>query len=291
GIAGELCIAGVGLARGYLNRPQLTAERFVNFPHSPTHPLTHSTIYRTGDLARWLPDGNIEFLGRIDYQVKIRGFRIELGEIENRLISHEAVKETAVITREDEKGNYFLCAYYVPINSGEELQVPALREFLSRELPGYMIPSYFVSLESMPLTGSNKIDRKALPEPEGLRAQVGTAYLVPQTELEKKIAETWMKVLNIDKVGIHDNFFELGGNSLKIVQLNMQLKEDLGKDIPVVLMYRHLTVSSFAHYLMEKEREAVSSVEGKRRNQSEEALSRAKNLFKHAVKKTRKQVM
>ncbi|MDP4147651.1 MAG: amino acid adenylation domain-containing protein, partial [Bacillota bacterium] len=157
GVPGELCISGEGLARGYLNRPELIAEKFVSNPYE-----SGERMYKTGDLARWLPDGNIEFIGRIDHQIKIRGFRIELGEIESQLLKHEDIKEAVVIDREDKEGNKYLCAYVV---SDKEITVTELREHLSKELPDYMIPAYFMQLENIPLTPNGKIDRKALPEP------------------------------------------------------------------------------------------------------------------------------
>ncbi|WP_438498695.1 AMP-binding protein, partial [Paenibacillus sp. IHBB 3054] len=155
GVAGELCIAGDGLARGYLNRPELTAEKFVDNPFEPG-----TRMYRSGDLARWLPEGNLEYLGRIDHQVKIRGYRIECGEIEAQLMAHAHIREAVVMAREDEQGQAYLCAYLV---SDEAVPVPELRAQLATQLPDYMIPSYFVELEKLPLTPNGKVDRKALP--------------------------------------------------------------------------------------------------------------------------------
>jgi polyketide synthase PksN len=245
--------------------------------------MTNDILYRTGDLGRWLLDGNIQCLGRVDHQVKIRGFRIELQEIENRLISHEKIVEAVVIAKEREDNHKFLCAYYVPADKSMEPQVSELRDYLLMDLPDYMIPSYFVEIESIPLTPNKKIDRKALPEPDGARPSVGAAFLVPQTDLEKEIARYWMEVLQLDKVGIHDNFFELGGNSMNIIQLNSLLKEALKKDIPVVAMFRHLTISSFARYITEEERKTTFP---KKEDQQVEALKRAKKIFKTTIKKT-----
>ena len=180
GVNGELCIAGEGLARGYLNQPELTAEKFV------ANPFEEGTrMYRTGDLARWLPDGNIEFLGRIDHQVKIRGFRIELGEIESRLMQHPRIREVVVIARTDAGKDKYLCAYYV---AGEELEVKELRSFLAAELPGYMLPGFFVPLKALPLTANGKVDRKALPDPD--RSLIsGTEYVPAANETEQKLVE------------------------------------------------------------------------------------------------------
>ena len=235
GVPGELCIAGDGLARGYLNRPELTAEKFVLNPFETAdrgpmaeknhllqseEPVAESQLmYRTGDLVRWLQDGNIEFLGRIDHQVKVRGYRIELGEIESRLLKHESIIEALVMARDDQKGNKYLCAYTV---CTQELKTQDLREYLSKELPEYMIPSYFVQLDRMPLTPNGKVDRKTLPEPEkNLCTQV--EYVEPRNETEEKIAVVFKEVLGVERVGIKDNFFELGGDSIKAIQVSARL--------------------------------------------------------------------
>ncbi|MBN2862730.1 MAG: amino acid adenylation domain-containing protein [Bacteroidales bacterium] len=210
GIPGELCIGGDGLARGYLNRPDLTAEKFIENPFEPG-----KKMYRTGDLARWLPDGNIEFLGRIDFQVKIRGYRIELGEIENRLLSHESVNEVVVLAKEDENQNKFLCAYIV---TEEELTVKQLRDYLSTYLPEYMVPAHFVSLDSIPLNRNGKIDRKALPDV--LRnIDSGVEYLEPSNEVEEHLVNFLKEILGVEKISTLDNFFALGGDSIKALQL------------------------------------------------------------------------
>jgi acyl-coenzyme A synthetase/AMP-(fatty) acid ligase/aryl carrier-like protein len=290
GVCGEIYIGGHGVARGYLNNPELTEQKFlgVQGPFFKKVP-GRRRLYKTGDLGRWLPDGDIELSGRIDFQVKIRGFRIELAEIEKRLSQYKNVKEAVVTARPDESGNKYLCAYYVPVEAEEgAIDAGELREFLGLELPEYMIPSYFVSLKEMPLTASRKIDRQALPDPVGGRAQVGSAYLAPQSDLEKQIAEQWIRVLNLDKVGIHDNFFNLGGNSMKIVQLNSRLKEVLGRDISVVSMFRHVTISSFARYLIEEGSEAAISGKEEQRRQKVEALDRSKNIFKNTLTRSQR---
>ncbi|MBU3179466.1 non-ribosomal peptide synthetase, partial [Clostridium estertheticum] len=214
GIVGELCISGDGLAKGYLNNDKLTKEKFVDNPYE-----NGQKMYKTGDLARWLPDGNIEFLGRIDYQVKIRGFRIELGEVESNLLKIERVKEVVVLDKEEE-GSKYLCAYYV---GEKEYSVCELREELKKSLPDYMIPSYFIKLENMPLTPSGKTDRKALPEPEG-KVNTGAEYEVPRNELEEKLVEIWQGILGVNNIGINDDFFSLGGDSIKSIQVISRAK-------------------------------------------------------------------
>ncbi|AET69202.1 amino acid adenylation enzyme/thioester reductase family protein [Desulfosporosinus orientis DSM 765] len=239
-IAGELCIAGEGVSRGYLNRPELTAERFVENPFVPGE-----RMYRTGDLARWLPDGSIEFLGRIDQQVKIRGFRIELGEIEAPLLRLAGVKEAVVLAREDNSGGKYLCAYLI----GEgEIGVPELRKHLAQELPDYMIPSYFLQLEKLPLTPSGKIDRQALPEPkESINTEAG--YVPASTETEIRLARLWQEVLEVERIGVHDNFFELGGHSLKATLLVLKVQEEFGLTIPLVTMFSEGTIALLAGYI------------------------------------------
>jgi amino acid adenylation domain-containing protein/non-ribosomal peptide synthase protein (TIGR01720 family) len=225
GVSGELYIAGTGLSRGYLNNPELTAEKFIavsnRFYRSYKSYRTY-IIYKTGDLARWLPDANIQFLGRKDHQVKIRGFRIELGEIESRLTAHQSVESAVVVERQDKNGNSYLCAYWVKGETGKQVEESQLREYLAEKLPGYMVPAYFVLLKRMPISTNGKIDRKALPEPTG---QTGTDYAPPGTEMEKLLAEIWQEVLGLDHVGINDNFFEIGGDSIKSIQISAKLRK------------------------------------------------------------------
>jgi amino acid adenylation domain-containing protein len=252
GVPGDLYIGGEVTAVGYMNNPQLTADRFIPNPFEPD---STGTIYKTGDLARWFPDGNIEFLGRIDHQVKIRGYRIELGELEAQLIRHPLVKECVVTARQkkqdaptaDTGSDKFLCAYIV---ASGEITTSALKEYLAGMLPAYMIPAHIVKLEKMPVTPNGKLDRKALPEPE---ASSEAQYVPPKTEIEKVVADTWKQILKLDKIGIHDNFFDLGGNSLTVIQLNELLKETLEVDVPVVVMFERLTISSFIRYLEQED--------------------------------------
>ena len=250
GVSGELCIGGEGLARGYLNRPELTAEKFVDNPF-----ILGERMYRTGDLARWLPDGNIEYLGRIDHQVKIRGFRIELGEIENQLLTIEGIKEAAVLAREDELGDKYLCAYSV---SEEEFSIVELRHHLSNVLPDYMIPSYFVQLEKMPLTPNGKLDRKALPEPEN---NVKTEYIAPRNEIEEKLTQIWCGVLIKDRIGIYDNFFELGGHSLRATVIVSRIHKALNVELPLKELFRTPTISGISEYLSQATESEYANIE------------------------------
>jgi amino acid adenylation domain-containing protein len=282
GVPGELCISGDSLARGYLNCPELTAERFDRSYR------TYIT-YHTGDLARWLPDGNIEFLGRIDTQVKIRGFRIELGEIENRLLTHPGVAEAVVVAKRIGRGGSeaYLCAYIVPGHQGGQQPDPALlKEFLSGTLPDYMVPSHIVALEQMPLTSSGKVDRKKLSNLKDSRPSTRTAYVAPGSHMETLIADTWKEVLGLEEVGIHDNFFDLGGNSFDIINVNTRLQEALGREFPVVKMFKYPTVGTLAHYLTrgesgefsrEKEEQIVKKMD-KGKNRLKERTRRRKGM-------------
>jgi iturin family lipopeptide synthetase A len=245
-VPGELCIAGAGLARGYHNRPELTAEKFGPNPFHPG-----KRLYRTGDVARWLPNGEIEILGRMDYQVKIRGFRIEMGEIESQLLKHEAIDEALVVAGEDHEGVTYLCAYLV---AQRELTVSAIREYISRSLPDYMIPSYFVQLDKLPLTPNGKIDRKALPEPAGNLPKRG-AYVAPDNETEVKLVELWQEVLGVGPVGTQDNFFELGGHSLKAITLVSRIAKKFNAKVPLRTIFQQPTIRELATYI----RQAVSS--------------------------------
>ncbi|MGD2093249.1 MAG: amino acid adenylation domain-containing protein, partial [Candidatus Aminicenantes bacterium] len=239
GVGGELSISGVGLARGYLNNPGLTAEKFrktVILPHSP--------IYLTGDLARWLPDGNIEFLGRIDGQVKIRGFRIELGEIETQLLKNQDIQEAVVLAKEQKDGEKYLCAYIV---SGEELGVSDLKGYLSSMLPAYMIPPYMKQIEKIPLTPNGKIDTKALPFPE---IKPKGKYTAPRNAIEETLAQLWSEVLVTDEViGIDDNFFELGGHSLNAALLTSKIHQSLNVKLPLAEVFRTPVIRELATYI------------------------------------------
>jgi len=242
GVPGELLVGGVGLARGYLQRPGLTAERFI-----PDHlsGLSGAHLYRTGDLVHYRPDGNIEFMGRIDHQVKVRGFRIELGEIESRLRHYSSLKESTVTVREDSPGDKRLVAYVVT-KEDADLNVGDLKHFLRETLPEYMVPGTIVELEALPLTPANKIDRKALPAPDAARSTLDRAYVVPNTETERQLTEICAQLLHIDQVGIHDNFFELGGHSLLATQLISRMRDVFGLELPLRSLFEHPTVAELA---------------------------------------------
>jgi amino acid adenylation domain-containing protein len=242
GVPGELHIGGVGVARGYLNRPELTAEKFIPDPFRKT-PGGH--LYKTGDLARYLPDGNIEYLGRLDHQVKIRGFRIELGEIEAVLAQHPAVRESTVLAHEDSSGDKRLDAYFVPLN-GSAPGNDELRRFLQTRLPEPMLPSAFIALDALPLTPNGKIDRRALPAPDNNRPLLEKEYVAPRTPVEEALAAIWAEVLNLDRVGVHDNFFDLGGHSLLATQLVSRVRAALQVDLPLRELFEAPTLAEFA---------------------------------------------
>ena len=236
GVPGELWIGGIGVARGYLNRPELTRERFVTAPFAPGERL-----YRSGDLVRWLPDGSLEYKGRMDDQVKIRGHRIELGEIEARLLQHPAVREAVVVSRQDDEGMAYLAAYFT---SDSQWTSEELRVFLARELPEYMLPSRFMELMDLPLNPNGKVDKHALPEPPV--PETGTAnYIPPRNEMEQLLADIWQDILRIEKVGIRDNFFELGGDSIKAIQIAARLHEQQLR-FEMKDLFRHPTIAELA---------------------------------------------
>ncbi len=248
GVPGELHIGGEGLARGYLNRSDLTAEKFIPNPFSPE---PEARLYKTGDLVRYLPDGQIECLGRIDHQVKMRGFRIELGEIETTLAQHPAVKEAVVVIREDIPGEKTLVGYVIPAKSdlaesASNPLSPQLRQFLKEKLPDYMVPTIFMTLEVMPLTPNGKVDRKALPMPDSTRRDLAERYVAPSTAIEQQIADIWSQVLNLERVGVHDNFFELGGHSLLAIQVISRLRKTLQVDFSLPSLFEVPTVAGLA---------------------------------------------
>jgi amino acid adenylation domain-containing protein len=254
GVAGEIYVAGGGLARGYLNRPELTAERFIPNPFS-TQP--GARLYRSGDIGRYLTDGGIEYLGRADQQVKVRGYRIELGEIESVLGQHISVREAVVVTREAKSGERSLTAYVVP-DLGQEIQVSELRGYLKQKLPEYMMPASFVILDALPLTSHNKLDRRALPDPEPYHPALESTFIQPQTEMEKTLCDIWQTALQIEGVGINDNFFDLGGHSLLVVQVQHSILQDLNITVPIVDLFLHPTISSLSKHLSQQQPEMVS---------------------------------
>jgi amino acid adenylation domain-containing protein len=249
GTAGELLIGGAGVARGYLGRPELTAERFVPDPLSG---VPGARLYRTGDLVRWLPDGELEFLARLDHQVKIRGFRIEPGEIEAVLARHEAVRECAVVARDAGGSDWRLVAWFVA-EAGRQVGAEELRGFLRRELPDYMVPAAIVELAALPRTANGKLDRKALPGLDAAAAAPGAAYEAPRTPLEEQLAGLWAEVLKVGRVGIHDDFFAIGGHSLLATQLVFRLRQVFGLELPLRVLTDSPTIAELAYELARRQ--------------------------------------
>jgi amino acid adenylation domain-containing protein len=275
GVPGEIYIGGAGLARGYLNRPELTKERFIPNPFSNE---LNSPLYKTGDLARYLPDGNLEYLGRQDHQVKIRGFRIELGEIESALLKHPCVREVVVLASEEKSGDKQLVAYIVPLTD-QKPTIDELRNHLKQLLPEYMAPGVFMLLDNLPLLPNGKVDRRALPVPESLRPNLTITYQAPQSQIEQQIAKLWQEVLHLDKVGIHDNFFDLGGHSLLMLQVNHKLRAILQREISVVTMFQNPTINSLAQYLSQKtEEKSIFEPMRERIRKQKEVLNRYKQF-------------
>jgi amino acid adenylation domain-containing protein len=245
GVAGELYIGGAGVAHGYLSRPKITNDTFVR---SPFRESSGSRLCRTGDRVRWRPDGNLEFLGRLDHQVKLRGLRIELGEIEAALASHPAVQACAAMLRDDARGDASLAAYFVPANG----QVPApgdMRRFLAEKLPEYMVPSAFVVLESLPLLPNGKVDRGALPGPDVSSAIEENKSAPPRTPLEQALATIWADVLGLKHIGVRDNFFALGGHSLRAIQLMNRIEREFNKVLPVTTLFENATIETLARVI------------------------------------------
>ncbi|MGD2093077.1 MAG: amino acid adenylation domain-containing protein, partial [Candidatus Aminicenantes bacterium] len=316
GVPGELCVSGEGVVRGYLNRPELTAEKFDHdfWDYHDYHdekklnlsiknykqkinkklfrgvqgggflekspPMLHGArrqkIYKTGDLTRWLPGGIIQFLGRIDSQVKIRGYRIELGEIEKRLLTHEGINEAVVIIREHPSADKYLCAYIVLKNPGS-INVPALKEHLAIELPDYMIPTFFVELERIPLTPNGKVNRKLLPEPElgGLAAY----YAAPRNPLEQKLAEVWQEILEVDRIGIDDQFFQLGGHSLKAIILISRMNKAFHVTVPLAEIFRTPTIRGLSAYITSKQQGLFTPIEPEEEKDYHALSSAQKRLY------------
>jgi amino acid adenylation domain-containing protein len=242
GVAGELYIGGAGVAAGYLNQPAETGARFVVDPFSEESGVR---LYRTGDLARYLPDGNIEFLGRVDTQVKVRGFRVELGEIEAVLIQHNEVRQAVVTVDQDSSGEGRVLAYVVSSADSTSDQ-DELRNFLRRRLPDYMIPSAFVFLKTLPLTPNGKVDRTALPAPDALRPELQRNFVAPRNPVETELAGIWGSMLKLDAVGVHDNFFDLGGHSLLATQVVSRMRKAFQLEIPLRALFESPTVAELA---------------------------------------------
>ncbi|NIM15673.1 MAG: amino acid adenylation domain-containing protein [Candidatus Aminicenantes bacterium] len=261
GVPGELCIAGVGLARGYLNKPELTTEKFGKavishlsletgsfYSSQKTNdrcPMINAKLYRSGDLARWLPDGNIEFLGRKDYQIKIRGYRIELGEIENQLRTYDPIKEAVVLAKENNQGEKYLYAFLLTDNeSNIKIDVSALRQYLSKKLPDYMIPAYFLEIDQIPLTPNGKIDNRTLLNLNEVIAEA--EYVEPRNETEEKLVQIWKNLLDTQRIGIKDNFFNIGGDSIKSIRLMNLINEEFNKKFELADIYENETIEKLA---------------------------------------------
>ncbi|MEH1775225.1 non-ribosomal peptide synthetase [Nostoc sp.] len=282
GAPGEICVSGIGVGDGYWKNQEKTNFSFVTNPFTDVSQKLpenrRDLIYKTGDLGRWLPDGNIEFLGRIDHQVKIRGFRVELGEIETFLCQHPNVRENVVVVRQDEPGNLQLVAYVVaktePVPSISEL-----RSFLKEKLPDHMLPSAFMMLENLPLAPSGKVDRKALPKPDNLRPELETAYVLPRNEMEHVIADIWQKILKVEKVGIQDNFFDLGGHSLNVLQVYSKLRELYKADLVITDLFKYPTISSIARYFNQEEDDNFAIQSNELNDQLEAGKARLKKRF------------
>ncbi|MCY7569405.1 amino acid adenylation domain-containing protein [Bacillus safensis] len=266
GVAGEICVAGDGLVKGYYKQPELTSEKFVNNPFRPGE-----TMYKTGDLARWLPNGNIEFIGRIDHQVKIRGQRIELGEIEHQLLQHPQVKEAVVIAA----SNDTLCAYFTAEGS---VSLSDLREQAGRELPVYMMPAFFMQLDELPLTNNGKVDRRALPAPD-LSEQGANEYTSPQTETERLLANIWEEVLEVPRIGRHDHFFECGGHSLRGMKMLNRLYEEMQVELTLKSLFESPTLEAFALAVDQADQTEIKRVEVAKEASYYPVTSAQKRLF------------
>ena len=245
GATGELYVGGAGLSRGYHRRPDMTAEKFIP---SPFAAAGGARLYRSGDLARYLPDGAIEYLGRTDHQVKLRGFRIELGEVEAVLNAHDAVKEAVVLIREDSPGDPRLVAYVVTNEPGGEVS-NQLRSYVKAKVPDYMVPAVFVQLDALPVTGSGKVDRQALPAPDQSRPALEEEFVAPRNEIEESMAQIWREILELQRVGVHDNFFDLGGNSLVAMQIIAKVTNIFEVDLPLFTLFDTPTIAALAQQI------------------------------------------
>jgi acyl-coenzyme A synthetase/AMP-(fatty) acid ligase/acyl carrier protein len=249
GVRGELLVGGGGVSRGYMSRPDLTAERFVA---SPFGRRGGERLYKTGDLARYLPDGRVEFLGRLDHQVKIRGFRVEPGEVEATLMRHPAVAE-AVVVAQDVGGAGRRLVAYVVCGAGAEGGAAELRPFLKDRLPEYMIPSVYVTLDALPLNNNGKVDRRRLPPPDPSRGDAGPGYVAPRNALEEVLAGIWASVLKVERIGVHDNFFELGGHSLLVVKVISRIRDAFRVELSVREFFEAFTVAGLARTMVANE--------------------------------------
>lgn len=248
-VPGELYVGGVGVARGYWRRPMLTADKYLPDPFSDE---PGARLYKTGDLARFLPDGEVEFLGRIDYQVKVRGFRIELGEVGALLRQHPALQAAVVLAREDSPGDKRLVAYVVPQDEPPP-DAGELRDYLAQKLPDYMVPSAFVTLKALPLTPNGKVDRQALPAPNGRRPDLVGSFVAPRDALEVQLTRLWEDILNVRPIGVKDDFFELGGHSLLALRLMAQIEQRLDRELSLAMLFQEATIEHLATVLREQD--------------------------------------
>jgi amino acid adenylation domain-containing protein len=279
GVPGEMYVGGAGLARGYLNRPELTAVRFLPNPFAGGQ----GSLYKSGDLARYLPNGDVEYLGRIDDQVKIRGFRVEPGEIAAVLTGCPGVREAVVVVRQEVSGEKRLAAYAVPAK-GEAITVAGLRHYLKEKLPEYMLPAAVVLLDALPLTANGKLDRRALPAPDWSGA-TGQAYVPPRTPLEEAIAGIWSEVLGLPRVGIHDSFFDLGGHSLLATQIVSRLRQALGVELSLRCLFEAPTIADLAPAVAESRRgpQEPHALRRIHRHDAQGALARVDKLAEDEV--------
>ncbi|MCP5054807.1 MAG: amino acid adenylation domain-containing protein, partial [bacterium] len=283
GVPGQLYVGGAGVARGYLNRPQLTAERFQVNPHVPGQRL-----YDSGDLARVLEKGELEYIGRVDHQVQLKGFRIETGEIEAQLSRHPGIRNSFVTIFTDEHGNAGLCAYIVPVTRGvvpiaggsfEDTpeKVGELRDYLSHSLPHYMVPSYFIPLERIPLTPNGKLDRKALPSPVSALAP-GDHFVAPRDETETRMLELWQQSLEVENIGVTDSYFNIGGDSIKAIHLVNLINEQLDAHVEIPDLYRHETIETLALWVKESSTEHAQNKNARFRDILEEVARELEDL-------------
>jgi amino acid adenylation domain-containing protein len=296
GVYGELCTGGQGVARGYLNNPELTAEKFgrdvishsslvISSSKLSTNdrcPMTNdrsSRLYRTGDLARWNRDGQLEYAGRMDHQVKIRGFRIETGEIENQLLGYPHIKETVVTPRRRENEELYLCAYVVPDEKNQKIDLSDLRLHLSAKLPGYMVPGIFVMIERLPLTSSGKVDKKALPDP-GIE-MLPADYTPPRDQTEEILVRIWGDILGLEKskIGIDANFFQLGGHSLKATLLVIGIQKQLGVKVPLAEVFNTQTIRGLGEIIRKSTRETITEIQSVEKKQYYELSFNQKRLW------------
>ncbi|ADL52202.1 amino acid adenylation domain protein [Clostridium cellulovorans 743B] len=270
GVVGEICVSGICVGRGYINNPEKTAEVFLDDPFINGENVR---LYRTGDLGKWIPDGSIEFIGRRDYQVKVRGFRIELGEIENVFAGYKGVRDVVAVTKNDHRGNNFICAYY---STDEEVEVQEIKEYLSRYIPEYMIPAYFMEMEQLPLLSNAKVDRKSLPDPTFERTE---EYVLPSNEVEEKLLEIWKEILKLDRISVTDNFFSIGGHSLRAANLSARISREINVKIPTKDIFIYPTIKELAVQIEKSQPDNYKAIELIEESEYYELSSAQKRLY------------